>query len=143
MWHVSSNIHTKHRPETKTQTQAIQMSALLVKIFPNVQAISKESLKTPLLPVCPVQHELVAKFVNSGMVDLSQTYAANMPDWVLAKYFNPQAEQQRLLLHDYQQTEISKMRCMENTKLIDSLKLPLKSSDDLPNTCFLVDWRFT
>ena len=125
------NIHTKHRPETKTQTQAIHMSTLLVKIFPNVPAISKESLKTPLLPVCPVQHELVLKFVNSGMVDLSQTYAANMPDWVLAKYFNPQAERQRLLLHDYQQTEIPKMRCMENTKLIDSLKLPLKSSDDL------------
>ena len=125
------NIHTKHRPDTKAQTQAIHMSTLLVKIFPNVQAISTESLKTPLLPVCPVQHELVLKFVNSGMVDLSQTYATNMPDWVLAKYFNPQAERQRLLLHEYQQTEIPKMRCMENTKLIDSLKLPLKSSDDL------------
>ena len=51
------NIHTKYRPDTKTQTQAIHMSTLLVKIFPNVQAISNESHKTPLLPVCPVQHE--------------------------------------------------------------------------------------
>lgn len=125
------NIHTKHRPETKTQTQAIHMSTLLVKIFPNVKAIPKESLETPLLHVCPVQHELVLKLVNSGMVDLSQTYVGNMPDWVLAKYFNPEAERQRLFLHDYQQTEVPKMRCMENTKLIDSLKLPLKSSDDL------------
>ena len=125
------NIHTKHRPETKTQTHAIHMNTLLVKIFPNVRAISKESLKTPLLPICPVQHELVSKFVNSVMADLSQTFAANMPDLVLAKYFNPQAERQPLLLHEYQQTEIPKMRCMESTKLIDSLKLPLKSSDNI------------
>jgi hypothetical protein len=54
-----------------------------------------------------------------------------MPDWVLAKYFDPEAERHRLLLHDYQQTEIQKMRCMDNTKLVDSLHLPLKSYDDL------------
>ena len=107
------------------------MSTLLVKIFPNVKAISKESFEMSLLPVCPVQQELVLKLVKAGMGDLSQTYAANMPDWVLAKYFNPQTERQCLLVHDYQQTEIPKMICMENTKLIDSLELPLKSPDDL------------
>ena len=40
-------------------------------------------------------------------------------------------ERHRLLLHDYQQTEITKMRCMENTKLVDSIHLPLKSCNNL------------
>ena len=49
---------------------------------------------------------------------LLQSYAKNMPDWVLAKYFDPEAERHRRLIHNYQQTEISKMRSMENTKLV-------------------------
>ena len=125
------NIHTKHRPEAKTQTQAVHMSTLLVKVFPNVKAISKEGLHTPLLPPTPVQPEQLSRQIGSNMAGLSQSYATNMPDRVLAKYFDPEAERHRLLLHDYQQTEIRKMRCMENTKLIDSLHLPLKSYEDL------------
>ena len=54
-----------------------------------------------------------------------------MPEWVLAKYFDPEAERHRLLIHDYHQTEVQNMRCMDNTKLVDSLHLPLKSYDDL------------
>ena len=65
------------------------------------------------------------------MAGLSQSYSTNMPDWVIAKYVDPEAKRHQLLLHDYQQTEIQKMRSMENTKLVDSLHLPLKSSEDL------------
>ena len=54
-----------------------------------------------------------------------------MPDWVVAKYFDPEAERHRLVIHDYQLTEIREMRCMDNTKLVDSLNLPLKSYQDL------------
>ena len=32
------NIHTKHRPESKTQTNAVHMSTLLVKVFNDVDA---------------------------------------------------------------------------------------------------------
>ena len=67
------------------------------------------------------------------MPDLCQSSASNMPDWVLAKYLDPEAERHRLLLHDYQQTEIQKMRSMETTKLINSLHMPLKSYDDILN----------
>ena len=56
-----------------------------------------------------------------------------MSDWVLAKYFDPEAETQRLLVHDYQQTEIKEMRSMDNTKLVDSIQLDLKSCDNVPN----------
>ena len=54
-----------------------------------------------------------------------------MPDWVVGIYFDPEAEKQRVAIHDYQQTEIREMRCMDNTKLVDSLKLPIKSCNDL------------
>ena len=39
-----------------------------------------------------------------------------MPDWVVAKYFDPEAEKQRLLVYDYQETEIQQMRSMQLTK---------------------------
>jgi hypothetical protein len=32
-----------------------------------------------------------------------------MPDWVVSKYFDPEAERHRLLVHDYQQTAIQQM----------------------------------
>ena len=118
------NIHTKHRAENKTQTQAVHMTTLLVKVFPNIKAVSNQALNTPLLPTSPVNVENLVMLVGNNMAGLSQSYVTNMPDWVLAKYFDPEAERHRLLLHDYQQTEIQKMRCMDNTKLVDSLHLP-------------------
>lgn len=125
------NIHTQHRPETKSQTEATHMSTLLVKVFPNVKAISNEHHESPLLPPSPVQCDSLFKLVNKEIASLSQSYSTTNPDWVLAKYFDPEEERHRLLLHDYQQTEIQEMRSMDNTKLIDSLHLPLKSLDDL------------
>ena len=65
--------------------------------------------------------------VNGCMSDLSKSYAQAMPDWVTAKYFDPEAERQRLLIHDYQQTELKKMRSMDDTKLVDCMEMPLKS----------------
>ncbi|XP_028405775.1 uncharacterized protein LOC114528351 [Dendronephthya gigantea] len=125
------NIHTQHRPETKSQTEAVHMSTLLVKVFSNVKAISKEHHKSPLLPPSPVQCDTLFKLLNKEMASLSQSYSTTNPDWVVAKYFDPEEERRRLLLHDYQQTEIQEMRCMDNTKLVDSLHLPLKSLNDL------------
>lgn len=124
------NIHTKHRPESKKQTQAIHTTTLLVKVFPNIKAIRNQPIP-PLLPADPVNPTSLAQHIDQHMNELSQTYASNMPDWVLAKYFDPEAERQRLVLHDYQQTEVRKMRCMDNTKLVDSLDLPLKSHNNL------------
>ena len=97
------NIHTKHHPEESKQTQEVHMSTLLVKAFPNVKAIPKQECGTPLLPPIPVQHEYVTKSINVNMTDLLQSYATNMPDRVLTKYFNPEAERHRLLIRDYKQ----------------------------------------
>ena len=122
------NIHTRHRPESTRQTQAIHMATLLLKVFPEIEAVPKYG--NDILPTPPVKIEDVKNYVTSNLSSLSKTYSENMPDWDLAKYFDPDAERQRLLIHDYQQTENQLMRCMDNTKLVDSIKLPLKSCQD-------------
>ena len=50
------NIHTKHRPETQKQTEAVHMSTLLLKVFPNIQAVPVEVVD--LLPKSP-NHQII------------------------------------------------------------------------------------
>ena len=123
------NIHTKHRPETKTQTQAVHMTTLLLEVFPNIKAVPKSEIN--LLPVHPVEINRLKVFTSDNVHHVLKTYAESMPDWIVAKYFDAEAERQRLLIHDYQQTEIQPMRSMDNTKLVDSIELPLKSSENV------------
>ena len=122
------NIHTQHRPEEKAQTQATHMTTFLLKVFPEVKAISKN---VDLHPKTPVTIPELKVLWSNNMDNLSKTYAETMPDWVVAKYFDPETERQRLLVHDCQQTENPQMRSMNNTKLVDSLELPLKSCDNV------------
>ena len=109
----------------------IHMATLLVKAFPQVKAISKDETQVPLLSKDPIQTVAVQRIVGENMSLLSGSYAQNMPNWVVAKYFDPNFERQRLMVHDYQQTELRKMRCMDGCKLVDSIELPLKSSADI------------
>ena len=57
------NIHTKHRPESKTQTQSVHTSTLLIKVFPNIKAVPNNP-QQPLLPVNPVDDNLCQKFID-------------------------------------------------------------------------------
>ena len=123
------NIHTQHRPETKTQTQVVHMSTLLLKVFPEIQAVPQMGFND-MLPKCPVEIPDVKNSISNNISSLSKTYVENMPSWALSKYFDPEAERQRLLIHDYQQTENQQIRCMDNTKLVDSIELPLKSVEN-------------
>ena len=124
------NIHTKHRPESKTQTQATHMTTLLVKVFPNVQAIEKDG-NLPCLSKDPVEVDVLKNILAEGIPSLSKSYAQIMPDWVVSKYFHPEAQRNRLVVHDYQQTEVRKMRCMDHCKLMDCIESPLKSLSDI------------
>ena len=118
-----------HRPESKKQTNAIHMSTLLIKVFPKIKAVHQ--VGTDLLPKSPVDISKMKSFISINMHKISKTYAEDMPDWVVAKYFSPECERQRLVVHDYQQTELQEMRCMDNTKLVDSIEMPLKSCEDV------------
>ena len=123
------NIHTKHRPEEKTHIQTTHMATLLLKVFPEIKAVLNHRVN--LLPKYPVEISNVERMIACSRPKLSKTYAENMPYWVVAKYFDPEAERHRLLIHDYQQTEFQEIRCMKNTKLVDSIELPLKSLDNV------------
>ena len=125
------NIHTKHRPESKTQTQAVHMSTLLVKVFPNISAISKRENQSNLLSEQPVEPDIIKRVLEESLPTLSKTYAQSMPDWVVAKYFDQEAQRHRLAVHDYQQTEIESMRNMDHCKLVDCIEFSFKSSSDL------------
>lgn len=111
----------KYKPSLYTST-------LLVKVFPNIKA--NDSLHS-LLPKNQVEEKLLLMLIDEHIGIFSQTYASNITDWVVAQYFDPEAERHRLLIHDYQQTEIPEMRCMDNAKLVNILNLPLKSYKDL------------
>eukprot|EP00794_Sanderia_malayensis_P002399 gene2399-2763_t len=43
-----------------------------------------------------------------------------------AKFFDPESEKHRLMIHDYQQQEMKQLRSMDNCKLVDSIEMPLK-----------------
>ena len=78
-------------------------------------------------PVGVDEHLLLA-LLKEKMPFLSMSFAEYMPDWIWKRFFDPESERNRLVLHDYQEYEkIRLMRSMENTMLIDSIELPLKS----------------
>ena len=76
------NMHTQHQPKAKIQTQAIHMTTLLLKVFPNVKAVQHHG--NNVVPNSPVEIENVKGFVSSNLSILSKSCAENMPDWVLA-----------------------------------------------------------
>ena len=123
------NIHTMHRPSDKKQSQSVHMSTLLIKVFKNINAIPVERNASALNKE-PANASLLKAIVDRCMSTLSKTYAQVMPDYITSKYFDPEEERRRLLIHDYQQTELKEMRSMHNTKLVDCLEMPLKNFQD-------------
>jgi hypothetical protein len=65
------------------------MATLLLNVFPGVKAVPHHG--NNVLPKFPVNIQDVKVLTISNISSLSKTYAANMPDWVLAKYFDPEA----------------------------------------------------
>ena len=81
------NIHTHHRPEAKTQTQAIHMATLLLKVFPEIEAVPQHGnnvlptppakifkmLKIVLLAICPVYQKRMLKTCLNGFWQSTST----------------------------------------------------------------------
>ena len=84
------NIHTKQRPQSKKQTDAVHMSTLLLKVFPNIKAVPKERIN--LLPNVPVEIDSMKVFISNSMHKVKKTFAESMPDWVVARYFDLEYE---------------------------------------------------
>ena len=94
-----------------------------MRTFPSVQAISEVAcLDLYHLPITPVQIAPLFNLVNANMTDKTTSYATTIPDGVMSKYFDQEAERHRLLLNDFYQNDIEEMRSMDDTKLIDNLQ---------------------
>ena len=115
------NIHTMHRANKQKQTQTVHMATLLLKVFPNVEAIEHKANANDRIPVDAAK---INEVLTKSMPALSKTYTGQMPDWITAKYFNPESGRRRLLIHDYQHSEIQEMRSMKHCKLVDCTELP-------------------
>ena len=104
------------------------MAALLIKSFPNARAI--ESRDYGNHDSMPANIDVLQPLLANSSNILSQTYVEIIPDWLQAKYFDPESQRNCLLAHDYQQHQIRGMRSMENCKLVDCVELPLKSYEN-------------
>ena len=78
------------------------MSTLLLKVFPEIQAIPQ--LGNDVLPKSSVEILDVKNYISNNISSLSKTYAENMPSCALSKYFDPETERQRLHIHDYRKS---------------------------------------
>ena len=58
---------TWSRPETKSQTQAVHMTTLLLKVFPNIKAVPKNEIN--LLSAHPVEIQSMRNMDNTKLVD--------------------------------------------------------------------------
>ena len=86
------------------------MSTLLLKVFPNIRVVCNEGIN--LLPKSPVELKMIEALISQNSNNFSKPFAENMPDWAVAKFFDPECERKRLVIHDYQQTELEAMRRM-------------------------------
>ncbi len=124
-----TNIHTKHRPTSVVPTVVSHKATLLLKCFDNIKAIPADQSITHNPSAVDIP-ELVS-YLRQNMPLLCNTFASTMPSWIREKFFDPEWERNRLAVHDYQEFEnIRVMRSMDNTVLIDSIELPLKSYDN-------------
>ena len=122
-----TNTHTMHRPTTEIPLSVSQKATLLLKRYDDIPALPVGEMSNVHNPV-GVDEQLLLALLKEKMPFLSMSFAEYMPAWIRKRFLDPEYERNRLALHDYQEYEkIRLMRSMENTMLIDSIELPLKS----------------
>ena len=130
------NDHAHRRTSNSETSQVIDMATLLVKSFPGVEAISHATI--PVNDSKPANLESLSSVLDENIDLLSKINVSAMPEWMRAKFFDPESERHRLLIHDYQQQEMKQLRSMENCKFVDSLEMPLKSYDNFRSALSLL-----
>ena len=101
------------------------MTTFLVKKFPTMPAIKPHSYADQ--DSLPAKLALFEPLLQGCTASLSKTHVDIMPDWLQAKFFDPESQRSRLLVHDCKQKEIQDiqaMRSMANCTLVDCIKLP-------------------
>ena len=123
-------IHTKRRPEDVKVSDAKHMCTIVIKIFPEIQAIplpaKMEDLHNPEGVSAGVCCAIICG--QSSMALLSNSFANTMPIWAKHAFFDQENERTRLHVHDYATSpNIKNLRCMDKVHLLEMKQLPLKS----------------
>ena len=126
-----TTVHSNRRPTDLLTSNANNMCTIIVKIFPNLEAIP---MKKPEIvhPKDGIDKTILKNAICSdeGMSTLGHTFASYMPEFTTA-FFDPLMERERLEAHDYcASADVRHLRKFENVHLIDFLKLPLKSKEN-------------
>jgi hypothetical protein len=121
-----TTIHTNRRPTSLQTSNANTMCTIIVKIFPNIEAIP---MKKPdeVHPKNGININQLINLIcsNESMTSLVNTFATCTPE-LTAKFFDPLMERERLEAHDYcASADVRHLRKFDNVYLIDFLKLPL------------------
>ena len=100
------NIHTHQRPARETVSTATRIATAVFRIFKDIRAIEFTKPENNHYP-CGVDPELCFEFTTGleNMHRFSNTFVSTMSPWLRECFFDPKMIKQRLITHEYQQSE--------------------------------------
>ncbi len=98
------SIYTIHLPSSDSQTNVAHMVTLLLKSYKNVKAI--DSTEPDYQDKKPSNNALLQNLLQPNISTISKSYNQVILDWLQCKFFDPESQRSRLLVHDYQKDDI-------------------------------------
>ena len=127
-----TKIHTNRRPDFQ-MSNAMSMCTIVVKAFKSLKAIRVPKDIWRIHHPDGVNVEACVNAITSAqqLTLLSNSYASSMPSWLTSLYFIPELQRHILEEHTYcDDSDVRRMRTMEDLHLVDFVELQLKSKDD-------------
>ena len=127
-----TKIHTNRRPDFQ-MSNAMSMCTIVVKAFNSLKAIRVPKDIWRIHHPDGVNVEACVNAITSAqqLTLLSNSYASSMPSWLTSLYFSPELQRHILEEHTYcDDSDVRRMRTMEDLHHIDFVELQLKSKDD-------------
>ena len=126
-----TTIHSHRRPTALATNNVLNMCTIIIKIFPQLDAIQVQSSELVHPPQGVDNIKLKSLMCSEQqMLRVAQTFSSCMPE-VTTAFFDPLMERKRLEAHEYgASTDVQTFRRFNNVHLIDFVKLPLKSKEN-------------
>lgn len=123
-----TNIHAIRRPTSERTVDVTHMATVLIRIFDRPAIPARGDNIGPVNDPAGVDIDsLVAEF-QAKMTTVLQPFTMTAPPEILAQFFTPQNERNRLTTHMYgENNNLRRTRGLANTHLVDCVEQPLKS----------------
>ena len=124
-----TKIHTNRSPDFQ-MSNAMSMCTIVVKAFKSLKAIRVPKDIWRIHQPDGVNVKACVNAITSAqqLSLLSNSYASSMPSWLTSLYFTPELQRHILQEHTYcDDSDVRRMRTMEDLHLIDFVELQLKS----------------